>query len=173
MYKLTEGSKHLLTFMAVAVFIIPLMETKFFKKVALVGVTFAYFYTVMAVEPYDYQVPFAEEAQVADVEQWRSDLAEKMELEEDEVPNFDNVVIWTFNDIVDGKSVNTRWQLLYALPEGFGISCCMPDYVEANFEALESKYLCVVRGGNIEARCKAAGYEVVLENEDTVLFKRY
>lgn len=31
MYKLTEGSKHLLTFMAAAVFIIALMETKFFK----------------------------------------------------------------------------------------------------------------------------------------------
>ena len=92
---------------------------------------------------------------------------------EENIPNYDNVVIWAFNDIVDGKSVNTTWQLLYALPEGFGISCCMPDYINANFEDLQSRYICVVRGGDIEARCAQAGYVRVLENEDTVLFKRY
>jgi len=173
MYKLTEGSKHLLTFMAVAVFIIALMETKFFKKAVLVGVTFAYFYTVMAVDPYDYQVPFAESSRVAAVDQWQEELAGKLVLVEEEVPNYDNVVIWAFSDMVDGKRVNTAWQLLYALPEGFGISCCMPDYVNENFQELQSKYLCVVRGGVIEERCEQAGYVKVIENADTVIYQRY
>ena len=173
MYKMTEGSKHLLTFMAVAVFVISLMETKFFKKVAMVGVTFAYFYTVMAVEPYDYQVPFVEESRAAVVEQWHRELEEKLVLTEGNTPGFDNVVIWTFGDTVEGKSVNTAWQLLYALPEGFGINCCMQDYVLENLESLQSRYLCVVRGGAIEERCQSLGYERVIESEDTVIFKRY
>ena len=173
MYKLTEGSKHLLTFMAVAVFIIALMDTRFFKKAVLVGVTFAYFYTVMAVDPYDYQVPFRESNRVAVVEQWQEELPDKLVLTGDEVPNYDNVVIWCFSDMVDGKSVNTAWQLLYALPEGFGISCCMPDYVKENFSELQSKYLCVVRGGDIEARCEQAGYSKVIQSEDTVIYQRY
>ena len=173
MYKLTEGSKHLLTFMAAAVFIISLMDTKFFKKAVLVGVTFAYFYTVMALDPYDYQVPFAEENRVAAVETWQQELATELVLAEGDVPNFDNVVIWTFSDTVEGKSVNTAWQLLFALPEGFGISCCRVDYVLENLDSLQSRYLCVVRGGEVESRCEQAGYERVVENEDTVIFKRY
>ena len=87
--------------------------------------------------------------------------------------NYDNVVIWAFSDMVDGKRVNTAWQLLYALPEGFGISCCMPDYVNENFQELQSKYLCVVRGGVIEERCEQAGYIKLIENEDTVIYQRY
>lgn len=173
MYKLTEGSKHLLTFMAVAVFIIALMDTKFFKKTVLVGVTFAYFYTVMAVDPYDYQVPFAESSRVAAVEQWQEELEGKLVLVQEDVPNYDNVVIWVFSDVVDGSYVNTAWQLMYALPEGFGISCCMADYVNENFDDLQSKYLCVVRGGGIEERCEQAGFAKVIENADTVIYQRY
>lgn len=173
MYKLTEGSKHLLTFMAVAVFLIALMDTKFFKKAVLVGVTFAYFYTVMAVNPYDYQVPFADKQRVADVEAWRETLAGELVLKGDNVPNYENVVIWTFNDIIDGTAVNTQWQLLYALPEGFGISCCMADYVTENFDSLQSKYICVVPGGVIEEKCILAGFEKIAENKNAVLYQRY
>ena len=43
MYKLVEGSKHLLTFIAAGIFVISLMETKFFKKSVLLGMTFAFF----------------------------------------------------------------------------------------------------------------------------------
>ncbi len=173
MYKLTEGSKHLLTFMAVAVFVISLMDTKRFVKPLLVGVTFVYFYIVMAVDPYDYQVPFAEQTRVTEVECWRQTLADELELVQDEVPNFENVVIWTFSDKVGDDYINTQWQLLYALPEGFGISCCYGDYVLENFDSLESKYICVVPGGEIEDRCIEAGYELLATAEYAVLYRRY
>ena len=173
MYKLTEGSKHLLTFMAVAVFMISMMDTKFFKKAVVVGVTFVYFYTVMAIDPYDYQVPFASEERVATVEEWRQQMKEELILSGEDVPNYDNVVIWAFSDKLDGVNVNTEWQLLYALPEGFGISCCMPDYIEAHLEEMQSKYICVVRGGVIEERCEQAGYHVVMCDDKTILYRRY
>ena len=172
MYKLTEGSKHLLTFMAAAVFVISLMETKFYKKAVLTGVTFAYFYSYMAVNPYDYQVPFAQEERMAAVEEWQDILKERIALERQDTPNYDNVVIWVFQDKVDGTAVNTNWQLLYALPEGFGISCCMPDYVTEHFDELESRYLVVAAGGGIDEMCRQAGYEKIAESEGTVFYRR-
>ncbi len=170
MYKLTEGSKHLLTFMAAAVFLVPLMETRFYKKAVLVGVTFAYFYSYMAVNPYDYQVPFVEEERQAAVEQWQEILAE-LPLEEENTPCYENVVIWVFQDRVDGGAVNTDWQLLYGLPAGFGISCCYPDYVTENFDALKSRYLFVAAGGEIDRMCAQAGCEKLGEAGGSVLYR--
>lgn len=172
MYKLTEGSKHLLTFMAAAVFVIPLMETRYYKKAVLVGVTFAYFYSYMAGNPYDYQVPFIRQERQAELEGWRDIMEEKLVLAEEETPNYENVVIWVFSDTVEGISVNTEWQMLYGLPEGFGISCCMPDYVTECFESLESRYLFVTAGGEIDEMCREAGYSELGRQGDSVLYKR-
>ena len=173
MYKLTEGSKHLLTFMAAAVFVTALMETKFYKKAVLLGVTFAYFFFYMGLDPYDYQVPFVQEERQTSVREWTEILSGQLVLEEENVPNYENVVIWVFRDTVDGVALNTQWQLLYALPEGFGISCCMPEYVLEHFENLQSRYLCVTPGGAIEDRCVQAGYEKIVEKENAVLYRRY
>lgn len=172
MYKLTEGSKHLLTFMAAAVFVIALMDTGFYKKAVLVGATFAYLYSYMAVDPYDYQVPFAREERREAVEDWGRHFGDLLVLEREETPKFENVVIWTFGDTVDGVSVNTQWQLLYALPEGFGISCCMPDYLVQNFGSLKSRYLLSPAGGEVDALCREAGYRVLYRDNDTILYER-
>ncbi|MCI8286142.1 MAG: hypothetical protein HFH89_00435 [Lachnospiraceae bacterium] len=173
MYKLTEGSKHLLTFMAAAIFITALMETKFYKKAAVLGVTFAYFFFYMGLDPYDYQVPFVREERRASLEEWEDTLSGRLKLKEENVPNYENVVIWVFNDTVEGTDVNTQWQLLYALPKGFGISCCMPDYVMEHFDTIQSRYLCVVPGGPVEEKCIRAGYEKITEQENAVLYQRY
>lgn len=173
MYKLTEGSKHLLTFMAAALFIISLMETKFFKKAVLTGIVFAYFYSYMAVDAYDYQVPFVAEERRECVEQWREALSEELTVNRENAPSYENVVIWLLYDTVEGEHVNTKWQLLYALPKGFGISCCMPEYVEEHFESLKGKYLCMPAGGAAEERCVRAGYRKVVGNGETVLYQRY
>lgn len=173
MYKLAAGSKHLLTFMAAGVFIVALMETRFYKKAALLGVTFLYLYSYMASDPYDYQVPFVSEERQAQVEEWTGIFAENLELEPEDVPNFDNVVIWVFSYVVDEESMNPAWQMLYGLPEGFGISCCMQDYVMLNFDSLESRYLFCPAGGEIDGLCRNAGYTEVWKDTVSVLYKRY
>lgn len=172
MYKLTEGSKHLLTFIAAALFVIALMETKFYKKAVLLGVTFAYFYSYMAVDPYDYAVPFVQEERKAAVESWGEALAGKLVLERENVPNYENVVIWVFNDVVDGTAVKTEWHLLYGLPEGFGISCCMQDYIIEYFDDLQSRYLISPAGGEIDALCREAGYTLLYKDSGTVFYER-
>lgn len=173
MYKLTEGSKHLLTFIAAAVFVIARMETRYFKKAMLTGVVFAYLYSYMAVNPYDYQIPFLREERAAQVEEWREILGDGMILQKNAAPGYENSVIWVFSDEIGGQTVNTGWQFLYALPEGFGISCCMWDYVLANFDDLRCRYLCVVPGGEVERRCISAGFVRLAESEEAVLFRRY
>ncbi len=173
MYKLTEGSKHLLTFMAAGIFMVSLMKTRFYKKAVLIGAVFAYLYSYKATEPYDYQVPFVEEKAVAQMENWEQWYEEKLSLRTENVPCYDNVVIWTFSDAVGSGYVNTKWQLLYGLPEGFGISCCMPDYVTEHLEELESRYLAVAAGGEIDAMCAQAGYQELGRDMDMVLYARY
>lgn len=171
MYKLTEGSKHLLTFIAAAVFVIPLMDTYAYKKAVLVGVTFAYFLSYRAVDPYDYQVPFVEEERKCALESWGDALEGELVLEGEERPNYDNVVIWVLGDRVEGVVQPTPWQLLYALPPGFGISCCMGDYVVQNFEGLQSRYLACLPGGEVEERCREAGYQLIFGDGDMVLYR--
>ena len=183
MYKLTEGSKHLLTFMAVGVFIISLMKTKFYKKPAFIGLVFAYFYIFMALDPYDYQVPFAEDARVVQVEQWQKIYAENLEMSDENVPGYENAIIWVFSDTVnvteDGKAdadgaaknINTKWQLFYGLPEGFGISCCMPDFVMGHLEELQCRYLGTVSGGEIDERCAETGWAEIARDEDFVVYE--
>lgn len=173
MYKLTEGSKHLLTFMAAGVFIISLMRTRFYKKAVLVGAVFAYFYSYMAVDPYDYQVPFVEAQRQEQVQEWKAVFAENMVLQEENVPGYDNAIIWVFSDTVGDKSVNTKWQLLYGLPNGFGISCCMPDYITGNFENLQNRYIATVSGGGIDTMCKDAGFKEIGRDNDMVVYERY
>ena len=184
MYKLTEGSKHLLTFMAVGVFIISMMKTKFYKKPAFIGLVFAYFYIVMALDPYDYQVPFAEAERVAQVEQWQEIYAENLEMTDQDVPNYENAIIWVFSDTVNGESnetadtdgvpqvINTKWQLYYGLPEGFGISCCMPDYVLEHLDELQCRYLGTVAGGEIDERCAQSGWVEIGRDRDLVVYEK-
>ncbi len=173
MYKLTEGSKHLLTFMAAGVFVVAMMETRFYKKAVLIGVTFAYFYTYKAVDPYDYQVPFAREERQVQLEKWEGIFDEGIRLERAAAPGFDNVVMWVFADITEQGSKNTAWQVLYALPEGCGISCCMREYVLANFDSLQCRYLVTVSGGEIDGLCERAGYEELGRDSEVVFYQRY
>ena len=170
MYKLTEGSKHLLTFMAAGVFAVGILETKFYKKAVVIGAAFAYFYSYMALDPYDYQVPFWEEQRAVQLEDWREAFDKELQLAEENVPNYQNVVIWPFDD--EGESGSPLpWQMLYGLPEGWGISCCRQEYLIQNFDDLQCGYMISLIGGKLDARCKEAGYTVIYSDKELVLYK--
>ncbi len=178
MYKLTEGSKHLLTFMAVGVFMVSLMKTTFYKKAVFLGITFVYFYSYLAVNhPYDYQVPFAEEVRQEQIADATEVLAKEMKLSETDVPNYDNDVIWTLYDNVPDESgtpvqISMKWQLLYAIPEGFGISCCEGEYVRENLNTLQSRYLATIVDGEVDALCRENGYRELYRDHEVVFYMR-
>ena len=173
MYKLTEGSKHLLTFMAAGIFVVAMMQTRFYKKTVLLGVTFLFLYTYRAVDPYDYGIPYIQEEASEAYAYWEGVLEEKLELDtENGVPNFENSVIWVFNDqLSDGTKETVAWQYLYALPEGFGISCCMPDYIHEKFETLQSRYIATLSGGEIDEMCRDAGCSEIGRRGTLVIYR--
>lgn len=171
MYNFFDGCRHLLTFLSVGVFVVALMETRYYKKAVLVGLAFFYFFSYRDAGFYAYQAFYAEDSLVEGMEAWEDAAGQYLVLEE-AGPNYDNVVIWVYAEELPEGSRYTGWQYLYALPAGFGISCCTAEYVAENFDSLRSRYLCMVPGGSIEERCVRAGYEKIVGNEYAVLYRR-
>lgn len=171
MYKLTEGSKHLLTFAATGIFLICLMDTKHFLKPVIAGAVFVYFYWWMARSAYDYQVPFLDTHRASQLETWQVRMAGEMDVEQQASPSFDNVVIWVLSDEVQEKTIYSKWQLLYALPGGMGISCCESDYVLEHSEKLQSKYLITISNGAVDKRFHERGVTELFRDEDMVLYR--
>lgn len=173
MYNFFDGCKHLLTFLAMGVFVIGRMRTVYFKKAVLTGAVFAWFFFHHGAGFEAYEPDFVEPAVEAQMERWEEAVGRELTLTGGPEPNYDNVVIWVLSDELPGGVAYTGWQYLYSLPAGFGISCCTADYVAENFDSLRSRYLCVVPGGALEERCRLAGYERIAENEFAVLYRRY
>ena len=173
MYKMKEGSKHLLTFIVVGIFAICLMETGFYKKAVVTAVVFAALFTATGTDPYEHQVPFKDETVVAQGEYWEEVFDRECALDTGSVPNFENVMIWIFSDRVEGETVLTPYQMLYQLPEGFGISCCYADYVTANFDSLQSRFLAVAEGGEVDNLCQARNLREIGRNEGLVVYELY
>ena len=173
MYKMVEGSKHFLTFIAAGIFIVSMLETRYYKKAVLLGAAFLYLYSYKAVEPYDYQIPYITQDREAQVDYWQQIFAEHLTLETEKVPNYENVVIWTFGDETPQGNQNLKWQLLYGVPEGFGISCCEREYILEHLTELRSRYLATVSGGEIDELCSVEGYEEIGRDADMVLYRRY
>lgn len=173
MYKMVEGSKHFLTFIAAGIFIVSMLETKYYKKAVLLGAAFLYLYSYKAVEPYDYQIPYVTEERQAQVEYWQQIFSENLVLDTEQVPNYGNVVIWTFGDDTPNGNRNLQWQLLYSVPKGFGISCCEREYITGHLAELQSRYLATVSGGTIDELCRTEGYEEIGRDADMVLYRRY
>lgn len=171
MYKMKEGSKHLLTFIVVGIYVISLMETRYFKKMVAAAVIFVCLFTATGTDPYEHQIPFKEEEIVAQGEYWEEVFDRECVLKESDVPNFDNVMIWIFSDRVNGQTVLTPYQMLYQLPEGFGISCCYADYVTANLDELQSRYLAVAAGGEVDSLCSTKGFREIGRDEGLVVYE--
>ena len=173
MYKMVEGSKHFLTFIAAGIFIVSMLETKYYKKAVLLGAAFLYLYSFKAEEPYDYQIPYVTEERQEQVEYWQQIFSENLTLDTEQVPNYGNVVIWTFGDDTPDGNRNLQWQLLYSVPKGFGISCCEREYITGHLTELQSRYLATVSGGTIDELCRTEGYEEIGRDADMVLYQRY
>lgn len=174
MYKPFEGSKHLLTFMAVGIFAISRMETVVYKKAMVTAGVCVYLYGFWAeAHPMEFQIPYSNAELVAQMEGWQEIFAEELVLTDGENPSFDNTVIWTLYDNVGEEKVLTMtpWQYLYGLPEGFGINCCYGEYVMAHFAEIQSRYLVVIPGGDLESFLAQKGVEKIAQKDNVALYR--
>ena len=142
MYKLTEGSKHLLTFIMAGVMVMILDKKKGLICGLIMSAVLIYFGAFHCVgNDYDFGIPTKTAISEADYMYWEKAFREGIVLDLSDVPSYKNAIIWEFSDEVDGEDVTTEWQMLYALPSGTGISCCMNingthSYTENNFYRL-------------------------------------
>ncbi len=175
MYKMKEGSKHLLTFIAMGIFALSGMKTKFYKKVMFFSALCVYLYSVKATSEIDYQICFGTPERIAKVEAWEEIFDRELVLNTDSVPNYDNVVIWVFADSVENagqtRNVLTDWQILYGLPEGFGVSCCYDTYVLENFDTLKSKYITIPVGGSVQQLCAEKGLRLLGQDSSVCVYE--
>ena len=173
MYKLIEGSKHLLTFIAVGVILMIVKKKGAWICSLLMSICLIYFGAFHAVgNDYDFGIPKQTAESEARYEYFRSAFAEGIVLDETNVPSYDNAVIWEFRDIVNGEDVTTDWQMLYAVPSGMGINCCF-DYSYDNFDDLNTRYISAPSGGRIEERCIEEGYRLIAKDERFCVYARY
>ncbi len=171
MKNLHDGGKHLHTFTAVGIFAISLMKTRFYRKTILTAAVFVYLYVIMATNAYEYQIPYVTEERAGQMEVWENVFDEHLMLNKDRVPNYENGVIWMFDDEVGEQRMYTPWQYLYALPEGFGISCCLQTYVVDDFGKLQCKYLVAPTGGKVDKMCAQAGLNLLADSGGMVFYE--
>ena len=173
MYKLTEGSKHLLTFIMVGVLLMIMESKRGLVLGAIMSVCVIYFGIFHCVgNAYDFGIP--EKTSVSEVRflYWERVFADGIELDRSNAPSYENAIIWEFNDTVGDEKVMTDWQMLYALPSGTGISCCY-EYTEENFDSVKCRYISAPSGGHIEKLCTEAGYRLVGRDDRFCVYARY
>ncbi len=172
MYKLVEGSKHLLTFMAAALFVLAMTETRYIARPIVTTLCLLFLFVVKGTNPDVFQVPFTNPELEARQEFWSQQFAANLELETENVPTYENTVIWVFSDEVDGTLTVTDWQMLYELPVGYGISCCYQDYILEKLDSLQSRYLAVIAGGPIDEMCADRGWTEVGRDSRLVVYRK-
>lgn len=170
MYKTGEGSRHLESFILMGIVVLGMyLPRKGIGLQVAAACAAVYFFIGKAGTPYDYQLPMDDGGLKAQVEELLLGLEQKMEPKHG--IGWHNTVIWLSYDYVDGAAVTEKWQLLYGIPEGFGINFCSQDYVMENFEELKSRYMAVIPGGEVEKRLLQSGAVLLDGNEELAVYQ--
>ena len=172
--KANEGGRHIWVFCILGVALIVLFKEGHESSVPklLIAALFVIFIIRGAAVPTDYDAPFDDRNIKENVTAWK-EIYEKENVSLSDNTGYDNTVIWVFIDYVDDKQVVTEFNGLYALPKGFGISCCSPDYVLTYFDTLESKYIFTYDGALVAEKCEENNYRIVGKYGNSVMYERY
>ncbi len=173
LYKPVEGSKHLLVFIVPGMILSVFFGKKEFLRSLPVWIL-CLILTIIKLPGYqDFVLPYEDEKITADYGYWEKTFDEGLKLKEVETPDFQNTVIWVYDDTSGGGQVITDWHMLYAVPEGFGINCCKGGYVAENLGNISSGYIFTSSEGSINAMLTASeSWERIGERGNCVLFKK-
>ena len=172
--KANEGGRHIWVFCILGIALIVLFKEGHESNVPklIIAALFVTFIIRGASVPSDYDVPFDDRNIKENVSAWE-DIFEKENVSLSDNTGYENTVIWVFIDYVDGKQVVTEFNGLYALPKGFGINCCSPDYVLDCFDSLQSKYIFTYDGALVSEKCEEADYRMIGRYGKSVMYERY
>ena len=172
MYRIKEGGRHTLVYILGCLILLPLAvqgkKMRFYLPLGI-SVFFMILFLARGNIPYEFGVPYGTKEKRDDLDGMADRLAEHMELAK-EAPSYENTVIWPFYDKIDGTSEMVDFGAFYSIPAGFGINLCTEDYLEENFEKLQSRYIGVIPGGGFEKRCITAGGTEIGRCETLVVY---
>ncbi len=180
MYRLQEGGRHTLVYIVGCLFLLPMMRPCFPQRTnrekwffpAALSLLFLILFVGRGKIPYEFAIPYGSEEHRSDLISLEEELRENMSLTENG-PNYNNTVIWTGWDTVDGETAAVDFGAYYAVPTGFGINLCDGGYMGVNLESLRSRYIGTTPGGEFEKRCQAAGGRLIGRCSRLVVYEMY
>lgn len=151
LYNATEGSRQLMncTFIGL-VFVTHDLYGHNYQRViniAIIVVVACLFW--LSRDAFYRKLPEKNPSLMAEIEQL--DLSESMPASDNK---WDNTVIWT---------LSCPFNLLYALPSGFGINCCLDKQVLECYDELRSKYVAVLNEGEVDLFLKDHNCNVIAQ----------
>ncbi len=184
MYRLQEGGRHTLVYIIGSIFILSVDRPRAgdegknadlkqnIRRMILPGGILILFLAVFIGRgkvPYEFSIPYDNEAHRSELESLEKELAANMELT-DEVPGYENTIVWTLWDYVGEETEVIDFGLYYGMPKGFGINACDGGYITANLENMKCRYIGAYPGGEFEKRCLAAGGKPVGGCSDLIIY---
>lgn len=167
-----EGSRHIVAIIIVGMLLVSFIKHKIqLIQPLLLCSLIVYLFYCFPDDGVDYQIPVQTEERYAEQLAWE-EIMQSLELTPNG-PSYDNTVIWTLSDVVDDVYTYPDWQMLFALPPGFGISCCDYEYCFLNIGNLKCRYIMTDSNGVLSSRCYSAGYKPVGEYNGNILFQCY
>lgn len=170
LYQIPEGSRHVLVFLLGFIIVGAMRDDHLLKKTVIMAV-FAYLFIMRHDDISGYLVPYSNGETAREVENWDSMFSSCISLNPVDAPGYDNVIDWVIEDYVDGEMQEIPWKVLFALPEGIGISCCLPQYVIENIDELNSRYIIAVPDGQIDRLCREKEMDMLLRDTCFVLYQ--
>lgn len=168
LYAVMEGSRHVLAFLIGFIIVGTMRDGRSLEKNILIMAAFAFLFVVKYDSDTGYRVPYGEEDVVREVEDWSEQFSSCIHLECAGAPSYDNTVDW-----VIGEGEEVPWKVLFALPEGTGINCCLPTYMAEHIEELNSRYILTIPGGQTDLLCQEKEMIELLREESFVLYQNY
>lgn len=155
------GSRHVMGFVLLFAFLLAFIESSK-KKYILFLSAVIWSFCIRATDTYTYQIPVYTQEKEDILKDGKEDLkqADIVDLYTDNP--WDNTVIW---------EAEIDYTYLYAIPRGIGINLCFTDYVLSEFTNLQSKYIMVNAGGEVDLLCEQSKKELIAEYGNAHLWR--
>lgn len=157
LYDVYVGSRHIMAFVFISVFVVALIETST-KRFLILLFAFIWLFNIRGTYDSMYTLPIYTEEKANVLQTGKNILQENMVLDAESDNAWDNTVIWVYRDVTSMDFTH-----LYALPAGVGINCCTKEYVSANFDALQARYIITNIGEDIDRLCTEKEKELIAE----------
>lgn len=163
------GDKHLIEFVVWGMFVLLLSGTLRIKEFIILEMALIFSYvfcpTQMSNPPKTEIAECREEFQ-----KYEDELQAVMILDqESKTPSYSNTIDWIYADDKDA----TNWPILFAVPDGFGISFCYREWFLDDATEIQSRYVATVPNQSCARKCEEMGGWLIAEYEGIAIYQLY